>query len=657
MEPVPASSRRGGTSHLAGSPDLQNLAVTSQGETWAQYRGRLTPYHGIVWRDIGLIYLMMVMGLLGHAWMAPFLGTTGAWMLVPVTGMWLGFWAAALSNFLHEAAHFNIHPDKRANDRLANWTIGGWVAQDVSQYRKVHWAHHLHLGSPEDTEVSYHNAPTLWFLFLSLTGLHALRVLARHRNFHKDEARGSSWPALLRFAALHGSVLAIVLASGHGSLGLAWGAGWLLFFPFFVSLRQILEHRDATADPNVDYRHAVHGPHNRLFGTDLFSCSFGSAGFNRHLLHHWDPAISYTRFDDMLAFLRQTALADTLAAAQTTYTQTLRSLMKPTVGTEADQTAPVPCPVCASERTAAFAQAWDSEYHTSADRYTYRRCQACGVVFLPDPPVARLREIYPPNYYAYTPAATQSLLHRFKNYLDGGLFRRLIADLPGDDPVAVLDVGGGTGWLAGLIRSQNPRVQHTHVVDLDESAQAAAQASGHGFSACRIEDFQAARSFDLILLLNLIEHVADPAAVLSRLAGVMSARGRLLIKTPNTDTLSCRLFRHHNWGGFHCPRHWVLFHRQNFEALAARCGLRVLWTKYTQGAPQWTTSILGWLADSGWIRITKDRPAHVHPLYTPLLTVTALLDFFLKPFLRPSQMFVLLERQAEASSARVSKAA
>ena len=33
-----------------------------------------------------------------------------------------------------------------------------------------------------------------------------------------------------------------------------------------------------------------------------FSRYFGGAGFNRHLLHHLDPSISYTRFDEFERF-------------------------------------------------------------------------------------------------------------------------------------------------------------------------------------------------------------------------------------------------------------------------------------------------------------------------------------------------------------------
>ena len=292
-----------------------------------------------------------------------------------------------------------------------------------------------------------------------------------------------------------------------------------------------------------------------------------------------------------------------------------------------------PCPVCSSPDTRFFARAWDSEYCTTADVFEYARCQTCKVIFLDPPPIGRLAQLYPKNYYALTGGGSDSFPKRVKDWLDGRLFRRILTRIPGDR-LSVLDVGGGSGWLLSLIRQQNPRVVDTHEVDLDESARAAAEAAGHVFHCMRVEDFHCERQFDLILLLNIVEHVADPGLVLRTMAARLAPDGQVLVKTPNTDTLDLRLFQHRNWGGFHCPRHWVLFNRETFVDLARRSGLTCEWMRYTQGAPQWTNSILGWLADRGILRISAERPMHMHPLHAPLLALTAALDFARLPFMK-----------------------
>lgn len=310
----------------------------------------------------------------------------------------------------------------------------------------------------------------------------------------------------------------------------------------------------------------------------------------------------------------------------------------------ADADSSMPCPICAGRDTRPFAAARDWEYRTSDRDFRYDRCADCGSVFLNPPLADRLGEIYPPNYYSYQEEAGRgSIGERIKRRLDARLLRQLLRRLDGEH-LRVLDVGGGAGWSLSLLRDLSPRVAETHEVDLDGGARAAAESAGHVFHRMRIEEFRADRPFDLILMLNLIEHVADPGSVLGSMRGALSPNGLLLIKTPNVRTFGARLFRHHNWGGFHCPRHFVLFHADSLKALAGRCGLRCDWLRYTQGGPQWASSVLANLAMRRWITITRDRPMHLHPLFMPMSMMFAGVDFLRLPLARTAQMLAVFRR-------------
>jgi len=302
------------------------------------------------------------------------------------------------------------------------------------------------------------------------------------------------------------------------------------------------------------------------------------------------------------------------------------------------------CPVCGSSVTTPFANARDVEYYTSDKIYLYLQCAQCKSVFLDKPPAGQLDKIYPSNYYSYAPSAQlTSLTERVKAILDARLFRKLLNKLPGGR-LRILDVGGGSGWMLSILKRTSPRVAETHEIDINERARAEAEASGHVFHCARIEDFQSNDSFDLILLLNLIEHVADPTAILSRMQSLLSPGGLILIKTPNVDTLDCRIFRHNNWGGFHCPRHFVLFNRESLLGLGSRCGLQAAESSYTQGAPQWACSILGIMGLKGWLNISAERPLYSHPLYPIVCAVTAAFDLARSPFMQTAQMFVVFRR-------------
>jgi 2-polyprenyl-3-methyl-5-hydroxy-6-metoxy-1,4-benzoquinol methylase len=302
------------------------------------------------------------------------------------------------------------------------------------------------------------------------------------------------------------------------------------------------------------------------------------------------------------------------------------------------------CPMCNGSQTTLHARARDIEYFTMDREFDIRACPACDVLFV-DPMLSdRLGEIYPANYYSFKDSK-KSLVTRIKESLDQRALNALTRDIPGDK-LAVLDIGGGTGFLLDQVRRADPRVTETAIVDIDDGAKTAAEAKGHDFYLSRFEEYDpAGRKFDLILMLNLIEHVVDPAAVLSKAASLLSPGGRIWVKTPNFDSLDARLFRHRSWAGYHTPRHFVIFNRASFENVARRSGLAIAAFDYTQGAPFWSISILDLLRRWGLVKVSAARPAIYHPL-TPLLQgVSAGFDFLRKPFgAKLSQMVFTLKR-------------
>jgi len=295
------------------------------------------------------------------------------------------------------------------------------------------------------------------------------------------------------------------------------------------------------------------------------------------------------------------------------------------------------CLACGAGNVVAWATAHDVEYLSTEESFTYVRCRECDALSIADVPRDRLSEIYPETYYSFT-GGRLSPVERAKQWLDRRMFRKVFAELRGDS-LAALDVGGGTGWLLSQARAVEPRLRHTAVVDIDAKAREGAEKLGHAFHLSRIENFESDRKYDLILLLNLIEHVECPVDVLAKMHGLLSPGGRILIKTPNYDSLDARLFRHHSWGGYHCPRHWVLFTPESFALVVQAAGLRLDRIELTQGAPFWAVSVLEWAQRHGLVKIERDRPMCRHPLFGPLLAVFAGIDLIRRPFARTSQMF------------------
>jgi SAM-dependent methyltransferase len=302
---------------------------------------------------------------------------------------------------------------------------------------------------------------------------------------------------------------------------------------------------------------------------------------------------------------------------------------------------PDPCPICHSTQGTSFAVAEDIEYFTSAKQFRFILCDSCDILFLSPMLHDRLREIYPEQYYSFRPDKV-GLAHKAKAILDRRMFRALLRNISSPSP-AILDVGGGTGWLLDLVRASDPRPMSTQVVDIDPDAKNAAEQAGHRYFLGPIEEFEGERRYDLILMLNFIEHVRRPNEILAKARCLLSQGGLLLIKTPNFASLDARIFRHRSWGGYHTPRHFVLFNRDSFERLAGTQGLRVRSFSYTQGAPFWTVSVLNELRRVGLVAVSRGRPSVYHPLVPILQVMFAGLDFIRRPFGPLSQMVFVLE--------------
>jgi SAM-dependent methyltransferase len=301
------------------------------------------------------------------------------------------------------------------------------------------------------------------------------------------------------------------------------------------------------------------------------------------------------------------------------------------------------CPVCNSKQLSLWAKAIDAEYFSTAEEaFSYFRCNDCFSLVIDPMPKDRLSIIYPQNYYSYSPSYT-SMFSRIKTLLDKRWFKKITRDLQGET-LSALDVGGGTGLQLSVLRSADSRFTTTDVVDIDSVAEVEARRNGHSYFCGGIESYTANKKYDVILMLNLIEHVESPITVLRKAGELLSSQGKILLKTPNVDSLDARVFRNQSWAGYHCPRHWVLFTKESLDVAIRRAGLNTQYIAYTQGAPFWAASVLIALAKLGVVDISAQRPVAYHPLFGLITGVFAGFDFLRGFIFKTSQMFAVIGR-------------
>ncbi len=135
----------------------------------------------------------------------------------------------------------------------------------------------------------------------------------------------------------------------------------------------------------------------------------------------------------------------------------------------------------------------------------------------------------------------------------------------------LLDVGCGSGRFLTLMRDAGWEVQGVEPDPV--SAQIARDRHGIPVTAGTLP--QAAfpdRSFDAITMNHVIEHVADPLALLAECRRVLRPGGNVVVVTPNVRSFGHRKFKD-CWRGLEPPRHLCLFSMQSLGAAAAKAGL------------------------------------------------------------------------------------
>lgn len=224
------------------------------------------------------------------------------------------------------------------------------------------------------------------------------------------------------------------------------------------------------------------------------------------------------------------------------------------------------CPVCAGQRSSLL---------TVKHGYPVQRCAACAVYYIwPMPAVTEA--VYDVSYfmgagngYGYSDydedkAAMTETFHAYLARIEA-----VVARTPG----ALYDIGAATGAFLHIAKQRRWQVSGVEI-----SPYAAEIARSRGLAvATGTFDAQSvtSASFDCITMWDVLEHVQDPAALLSKAYAALRPGGVLALTTPDTRSAMARILR----GKWHLvvpPEHLVLFNKENASALLRRTGFEVL---------------------------------------------------------------------------------
>ncbi len=229
--------------------------------------------------------------------------------------------------------------------------------------------------------------------------------------------------------------------------------------------------------------------------------------------------------------------------------------------TAPEQRAEIACPACGATRLRAV------QTHAVpgvAHEFTMHACSACGV--------DHWRPLVHPGaeFYESEKVPIYRALHEAGDRSDPRFARFFSLFQPWGK--RFLDIGCSDGAFLSLAYQRGNEVEG---IDIDERALAIAQSRGIQASRRHIDEFVSSslaegKSFDFITVFDVIEHLTDPVAELTRLALLLSPGGRIVGTVPNKK----RLLANEMSIDFP-PHHFFRFDENGLRVTLQAAGLRV----------------------------------------------------------------------------------
>ncbi|MEZ5345811.1 MAG: class I SAM-dependent methyltransferase [Pyrinomonadaceae bacterium] len=236
----------------------------------------------------------------------------------------------------------------------------------------------------------------------------------------------------------------------------------------------------------------------------------------------------------------------------------------------------VRCCICENSDAAEIANGEDFEYRTSPDTFSVSECNTCGLVYLnPRPDVSEFERIYPASYHAFDFSEKDfGFVYKVRSRLEAKRVLSWCKDLP--DDARIIDTGCGDGFHLSLLKEYGNKSWTLEGIDIDSRAAQMAKDKGFTVHVGSIDEVELPKdSYDLAIMVQTIEHVAEPGEVLRSVREILKPGGKIIVVTDNTESFDFKLFKKSHWGGYHFPRHWNLFNSNSLRLLSEKFGFEV----------------------------------------------------------------------------------
>lgn len=254
----------------------------------------------------------------------------------------------------------------------------------------------------------------------------------------------------------------------------------------------------------------------------------------------------------------------------------------------------------------------DWEYGVKG-RFHQGKCSGCGLVtMIPMPTPESIISFYPDSYHGYQAGGGNNFLTKWLIRRNLKQREHFYASLIGNR-AQILDVGSAEGGHFDVWKEN--RDWEIFGFEFNEHAAALGRSAGRDIQTATMETYNSqGKTFDLIIMNHLLEHVIDPMDTVRKAYNLLKPGGFIVGETPNIASLDFILFREY-WGGCHWPRHLHQFTPFTIKTMLKNSGYSSITFQYPLHTSHWALSIQNFLQSKKLTSVSlKNGRAWYYPL-------------------------------------------
>lgn len=282
----------------------------------------------------------------------------------------------------------------------------------------------------------------------------------------------------------------------------------------------------------------------------------------------------------------------------------------------------------------------------SGEEVCVYHCEQCNVQFIPlDPPPRLYDKLYTTGEIGYHHDVSKDGLSLLELAYKDTTFGAVFENLPYAGTLDILEIGCGYGFLT------NALIQHgTHArgIDVSEKCIAYARERYGGYFEKKTITEMSEGTFDMIIAIEVIEHVVDPLGFVTACMKRLKPDGKFLLTTPNKDFYR----RGTVWLTNPYPVHLFWFGKRAMQAIAERTEVKLVLLPHERYCMKYTNEnlLVDWLKSRiqsiKSVSVFDDYVSDAHP--APFSKSFGALYRFVQKFIRfgfvrwPSNMLFLV---------------